>query len=407
MAITITQQPQLFQPACNPFVWVFESDQTTQPNFSFIVELYVDFVLVSTHQVFNESGNYAKFDASGELRALLTSEMVTTGALLTFYDPAISFVNIKIYEKYGTPPVLQPGSINANVSRAWNASLRHPDFISFDYNDYAISRLNPNSGNVLFLTDFPRTRKYFVGLYESAFLTFLNRGGSANTDIELKLYDITNTLIASDTVVVTLALNIGVIDCAPQNLIANTSVTLLDFQSCAYFTITAKAGPEFAGIFSGLSETFTFWMDTECHRYDTHRLHWLNKLGGWDSFTFSLVSTNSTKVKTSDYQRERGQWDTSGTAWEYTRYHGEQMAFNKYATDTTVLNSDWINESVQQWLVRELYESPKVYLEVTPGAFEPVKVTNEDFTLKQRRVDGLIREVVNMERTYTYNSQLT
>jgi hypothetical protein len=407
MAISITQEPQVFQPACNPFVWVFESDQTTQPNFSFIVELYVDFVLVSTHQVFNESGNYAKFDASGELRALLTSEMVTTGALLTFYDPAISFVNIKIYEKYGTPPVLQPGGINGNVSRAWNASLRHPDFISFDYNDYAISRLNPNSGNVLFLTDFPRTRKYFVGLYESAFLTFLNRGGSANTDIELKLYDITNTLIASDTVVVTLALNIGVIDCAPQNLITNTSVTLLDFQSCAYYTVRAKAGPELFGIYSGYSELFTFWIDTECHRYDTHRLHWLNKLGGWDSFTFTLVSTNSTKVLTSDYQRERGQWDTSGTAWEYTRYHGEQMAFNKYATDTTVLNSDYIHESVQQWLVRDLYESPKVYLEVTPGAFEPVKVTNEDFTLKQRRVDGLIREVVNMERTYTYNSQLT
>ena len=406
MAITITQEPQFFQPACNPFVWVFESDQTTQPNFSFIVALYVDFVLVSTHQVFNESGNYAKFDASGELRSLLTSEMVTTGALLTFYDPAISFVNIKIYEKYGTPPVLQPGSINANVSRAWNASLRHPDFINFNYNDYAISRLNPNSGNVLFLTDFPRTRKYFVGLYESAFLTFLNRGVSAVTDIELNLYDITNTLIATDTVVVTLALNIGVIDCAPQNLIANTSITLVDFQSCAYYTVRVKA-TDTPPIFSGYSELFTFHMDTECHRYDTHRLHWLNKLGGWDSFTFTLVSTNSTKVLTSDYQRERGQWDTSGTGWEYTRYHGEQMAFNKYATDTTVLNSDWINESVQQWLVRDLYESPKVYLEVTPGAFEPVKVTNEDFTLKQRRVDGLIREVVNMERTYTYNSQLT
>lgn len=407
MAISITQQPQLFQPACNPYVWVFESDQTTQPNFSFIVELYVDFVLVSTHQVFNESGNYAKFDASGELRALLTSEMVTTGALLTFYDPAISFVNIKIYEKYGTPPVLQTGSINGNVSRAWNASLRHPDFISFDYNDYAISRLNPNSGNVLFLTDFPRTRKYFVGLYESAFLTFLNRGGSSVTDIELNLYDITNTLIATDTVSVTLALNIGVIDCAPQNLIANTSVTLLDFQSCAYYTVRVRAGFEPFGIFSGYSELFTFHMDTECHRYDTHRLHWLNKLGGWDSFTFTLVSTDSTKVKTSDYQRERGQWNTAGTGWEYTRYHGEQMAFNKYATDTTVLNSDYIHESVQQWLVRDLYESPKVYLEVTPGAFEPVKVTNEDFTLQQRRVNGLIREVVNMERTYTYNSQLT
>jgi hypothetical protein len=180
---------------------------------------------------------------------------------------------------------------------------------------------------------------------------------------------------------------------------------LLDFQSCAYFTVRVQGLD--AGTNSGFSELFTFWIDTECHRYDTHRLHWLNKLGGWDSFTFTLVSTNSTKVKTSEYQRERGQWNPTGTTWEYTRYHGEQMAFNKYATDTTVLNSDWIHESVQQWLVRDLYESPKVYLEVTPGAFEPVKVTNEDFSLKQRRVDGLIRETVNLERTYTYNSQLT
>ena len=122
MAVTITQEPQLFQPACNPYVWVFSSDQTAQPNFSFIVELYVNFVLVSTHQVFNESANYAKFDASGELRALLTSEMITTGALLTFYDTAISFVNIKVYEKYGTPPVISGTSINSNVSRGCSAS---------------------------------------------------------------------------------------------------------------------------------------------------------------------------------------------------------------------------------------------------------------------------------------------
>ena len=139
----------------------------------------------------------------------------------------------------------------------------------------------------------------------------------------------------------------------------------------------------------------------------THRLHWLNKLGGWDSLTFTLVSTNTSKVKTSDYQRERGQWDTAGTDWIYTRYHGEQMAFNKYATDQLVLNSDWIHESFQNWLVRDLYESPKVYLEIAVGQYEPVKVMNEDYTLRQRRVDGLIREVVNIERTYTYNSQLT
>jgi hypothetical protein len=406
MAITITQQPQPFQPACNPFIWVFESDQTTQPNFSFIVELYVDGSLVSTHQVFNESVNYAKFDASGELRSLLTSEMVTTGTLINFYSQAYGNVNVKIYEKYGTPPVLNVSSATSGFARTgFNASLRHPDFIAWNYLDYEVTQSNPNSNNLLFLTTFPRTRKYFVGLYESAFLTFLSKTGISGFRVAIRLYDINGVLITNNSPYSATSNRMVVLDVSPQNIIANTPITLIDFQSCAYYTIMVQAMD--VGIYSGFTEVFTFHMDTECHRYDTRRLHWLNKLGGWDSFTFTLVSTNSTKVKTSDYQRERGQWDTSGTAWEYTRYHGEQMAFNKYATDTTILNSDWINESVQQWLVRELYESPKVYLEVTPGAFEPVKVTNEDFTLKQRRVDGLIREVVNMERTYTYNSQLT
>lgn len=404
MAITLNQQPQYFQPACNPFIWSWSSDQTAQPNFSFIVELYVDFVLVSTHQVFNESQNFAKFDASGDLRCLLTSDMVTTGTLLTYYDPAIAFVSIKIYEKYGTPPTLQ-SSLGVTASRAWNSSLRHQDFISFNHYDYMVSRLNPNSGNIKFLTDFPRTRKYFVGLYESAFLTFLNRGGSPTTDFELKLYDATNTLIASDNISIALALNIGVLDCAPQNLIGNTTVTLANFQACAYYTIRVKAtdAPPF---FSGYSETFTFYMDNECHRYDTKRLHWLNKLGGWDSFTFTLVSLNTSKVQTSEYQRERGDWNTTGTDWEYTLYHGQDMAFNKYATDQLVLNSDWIHESVQNWLVRDLYESPKVYLETLPQRFEPVRITNEAYQQKQRRVDGLLRETVNIERTYNYNSQL-
>lgn len=403
MAVTINQEPQYFQPGCNPYIWTFESDQTFQENFSFIVELYVGGSLVSTHQVFNESGDFGKFDASGDIRCLLTSEMITTGALLTFYDTATDIVSIRVYEKYGTPPVLSSTFAQSATSRAWNASLRHPEFIDYDYLTYMVSRTNPNSGNILFLTDFPRTRKYFVGLYESAFVAFTNRS-KPNVDFYLELYDISGTLITSYSNTIAVG-DLNVIDCSPQNLIANTTVTLLDFQACAYFTVQVQALG--VGVYSGLTETFTFWMDTECHRYDTHRLHWLNKLGGWDSFTFTLVSTNSTKVKTSDYQRERGQWNSDGTAWIYNRYHGEQMAFNKMATDTTILNSDWIHESVQNWIARDLYESPKVYLERGVGQYEPVKVMNEDYTLKQRRVDGLIRETVMLQRTYTYNSQLT
>jgi len=61
--------------------------------------------------------------------------------------------------------------------------------------------------------------------------------------------------------------------------------------------------------------------------------------------------------------------------------------------------------AVQQWLVRELGESPSVYLEV-PGGFEPVKVDNTSFQLKTRKRNGLIQEQFTLTRTYSYISQL-
>jgi hypothetical protein len=81
-------------------------------------------------------------------------------------------------------------------------------------------------------------------------------------------------------------------------------------------------------------------------------------------------------------------------------YQGESSTYSKRAEDTLILNSDWIKEEVQNWLVRELYESPKVYLEDENGNFEPVNITNASYKLKVNRRDGLIQEQVEISRTY-------
>jgi hypothetical protein len=164
-------------------------------------------------------------------------------------------------------------------------------------------------------------------------------------------------------------------------------------------------GAQTGGSYSGSGEVFRVYMDRECKRYETRRLHWLNKYGVWDSFTFSLVSTDSSTVQSYGYQREKGVW--KDTSYTYPLYQGEKVDFAKTSADQLLLNSDWIYESVQQWLVSSLMESPSVYLEVEDGtAFEPVKVTNTSYQLKTRRRDGLIQEQITLERTYTYRSQL-
>jgi hypothetical protein len=395
MAIIIQQEPQVITTASNPVVFTFESDETAQANFSYIVELYIDFVLHSTHQVFPQFGALAKFNASEAVRSTLSSPLITNGSLTTDYNTAISFVYIRVYEKYGTPPAIQLDETSTNIL-VFNGALRHPDWISWNYLEYNVSSVNPLAPGVLFLTSWPRARKAFCGLNERIFLGFISTAFS--TEVRFILYDSTNTIIVTEVIPLTY-IWLTVIDCSPVTIMANTSITAANFASAAYYEVQARDTVPF----NGTSEDFRIYIDTECHRYETRRLHWLNKFGVWDSFTFTLVSTDSTKVSSTGYSRESGVWD--GSNYIYPLYQGQATTYAKTAKDTLILNSDWINEEVQQWLVRELYESPNVYLEQGDN-FEPVNVVNSGYQFKQRRINGLIQEVVEIERTYLYNSQL-
>ena len=397
MAVTIQQNPQAFTTASNPVVFTFESDETSQANFSYIVELFIDGALHSTHQVFPQFGELAKFNASEAVRSTLASPLITNGSLTTNYNTAISTVYIIVSEKYGTPPAIQLDA-TSNAIFVFNGALRHPDWINFSFKDYDVSTTNNLTPGVKFLTSWPRARKTFCGMNEKIFLGFISSDTTFNVRFTLRTAG--GALIVTD--LVSLFFNdLTVVDCSPSTIMANTTITAFDFASAAYYEVIARGAG--TGLFNGSSETFQIYIDNECHRYPTRRLHWLNKFGVWDSFTFTLVSIDSTKVSSTGYNRESGVWD--GTDYTYPFYQGQATTYAKTAKDTLILNSDWINEEVQKWLVRELYESPNVYLEQGEN-FEPVNVVNQNYDFKQRRINGLIQEVVQIERTYLYNSQL-
>jgi hypothetical protein len=398
MAVTIYDEPQAISPAGNPLMFTFSSDETGQDNFSFIIEVFVNSVLHSTHQVFRQFGTLSKFDCSGILASTLSSPLIVDGTLTTFYDSAINQYNIIVYEKYGATPTIQDDA-TSSTRIAFNGALRHQDWIGWDYQDYNADT-NNSTTPITFLIDFPSGNKFFCGLEERVFLGIFCLDTGVN--VRVRLYNSSNTQIATDLVALTLS-DLIVIDASPATIISETSITQGNFDAAAYYTIEAR--PTGAGANLGASQAFRIDIDTECKRYETRRLHWLNKYGVWDSFTFSLVSIDSSTVQSNGYEREKGIWD--GTSYTYPYYQGEKTTFAKTSTDQLVLNSDWINEEVQQWLVRGLYESPVVYLEVEDGTeFEPVNVTNSSYQFKTRRRDGLIQEQITIDRTYTYTSQL-
>jgi hypothetical protein len=64
MAITLYDQPQLIAPAGNPLVFTFSSDETAQPNFSFIVQVYINGSLRLTQEVYRQFNTLGRIDVS-------------------------------------------------------------------------------------------------------------------------------------------------------------------------------------------------------------------------------------------------------------------------------------------------------------------------------------------------------
>ena len=391
MAVTIYDEPQLISPAGNPLVFTFSSNQTAQVNFSFVVEVYIDGLLRITQEVFRQFNTLGRIDVSEAVQSTLSNIRITTDIEYDATDSMVEYYII-VYEKYGATPTIQASDTSTTV-KAFNGSIEYADFVSWDYSDYDPWQVNYSK----FLTYFPRNKRALCGLEENFYLGYFEQTGVEVATLVVNIVDINNNNTAFAALTLT-STEFNILNVGPQVLIDNTSLVAADFDDCYYYTVYVELTDK-------ATETFRIYLDSDCKRYETYRLHWLNKLGSFDSFTFGLVSTESATVQSFGYQRDPGVWD--GTSYTYPLYAGQKIDFAKTKSEQLVLNSDWINQDVQQWLVKSLYDSPLVYLERDNGtAFEPVKVTNSSYTLKNRRRDGLIQETVSIERTFTYRSQL-
>jgi hypothetical protein len=130
----------------------------------------------------------------------------------------------------------------------------------------------------------------------------------------------------------------------------------------------------------------------------------MNKYGVWDSYSFKLLSQDTGDINSVYYEKMPGDW--SGSKYLYALNNGEKRTLIKRIEDRLILNSDWMKEAVQNWLVAELYESPVVYLDLGLGSLELLNVTNNNYIKKQKIKDGLIQEIVTADRTYISYSQL-
>lgn len=379
MAVTIHQNPETFTPSDNPVVWTFSSDQTAQANFSYEVEVFINNVSVGVERVFPSSGINSKYDASHYTSNYCNIPDISNDIIY----PANNYClcKITVTESYGTPATTHLSATSSNVT-AWKAKLNDVDYETWDPADFILGT------GASFLTQFPYTTyspKVDIDGGQIRLMLFNNLN---NTTLSFKLYDANDNLITSGAYAATVSSYYIIVVNATPSVIVNEAIgiQMSDFEQAAYYTVE-----------DALDVTaFRIDIDTS-HQYDTaKRLHFVSRIGAIESYTFNLISRISGNIQSFGFNRNRGEWNS--TAWNYVKERGSRIGYAKTRENKMVIESDWLYEEIQYWLMDNLYFSPVVYEQDTDGALIRREILNSEFEKGVQDNDMLLNCVVTISQ---------
>lgn len=401
MAITLITVPNDVTAAYNPLTVTCSSDNTAQPNFKYIFQVVVDSVTLPSVKLSPRPNGYAVFDAHRIVENYLSSNFNVGEATDAYACPQSSVdIEIKVGEEYGTPPA-EYLNLDSCSSTCIAAALKHstasfygsqPNFIDVDYrSQYMMSNL-VTGANKPFLTTSPRT--ITICDNKNYYLYALVNVGQEPPTLRLRTYDSSGSIIStynktlSSTSEYIVRYAVGTKNINLWNASYLTGVSSYDIR------LFNAPG---IGIPAPISELFTFNIDCDCSKYpEQFRLHWLNPLGGFDAKSFNMRFDRNMELKKSFFTKILGSQDDGTGEYTFAVTDSGKINFNTVATETIVLNTNWITEEESKWLFT-LSKSTTVYWEIAYNIYAPVTVTDLQYQQKVYATEKLFNFTVKVE----------
>ena len=425
MAITVNQTPQQFQPVYNPYIIVMSSDNSGEDNFKILLGVYDNTDVNNSSQITilqnpTNTDGYAVFDLSRIVRDYVTHDFELGVALTSNCPNSIKRITCLAQEVFGTIPsptgsITTIGAATTTSSLyLWNGSLEFDTFASYSKNDYLLKYSNINSNK--WLTRFDVSTGFDMSLNQNGYCHLLceSLDGSDNVQIlvdsvKIKTYTSAGTLI--DTYEVNVDYNTdfdtttGYMIRVPIGTYNISQINALDFisgsqpvftNSVAYYTVQPVSA------LYGDGYPLRVNIVDYCDSPKMFRLHWLNRLGGFDSFNFSKYYTENSAIQRVGYKRPYG--TVSAGSWSYNKSDNQKVNMINTLNKTYTIQTDWISES-ELAVMEELLTSPVVYYEQDATNLVSVNVVDTSFESKYHHKDKVFNLTLTIELTYDYKSQ--
>ena len=386
--ITIIESPNNWQNLFNEIVIGVSGGNSTQPNYQFLCDVNVSGQsnpvtrltlpkqpLVGTVQinVADIVKNYVTFDFGG---------FNSTDIVPCVNSQAKYWLQLgEIYDNASGVPVIYPNLAQFGTS----GSPKLGSNAIFDFLDWTKTAFSTGKElkftNQVSLNDNSYPEKIRIG--QQRFLTFFDLGNLIHT-VLLTVYDsqgtslYTNTLGDLTAASGIVALNIG------EAFLENLGAT--SYLSAASYYIVNIINSADDTVF-----TKTIHIDNSCANYEVYRLHWLNAMGGFDAFNFTMVSTESVEIENKEYKKVQ--------ALGYQKTDRLKTKYFTKLTERITLNSDLLTDA-ESAALEQLVVSPVVMLETSATSYVPVNIVANNY-VKRKYEQG--RQIPNLQISIEYS----
>lgn len=404
MAISILQECSPLQPAYNELIHVINSTNRAQTNFKYICDIYVNGVLLPRidtppHPTYGTG----TFNPARIIEAYVNSDIDLTTYGFGVNTNSNCYYQLKFGEQYGASSsgsTAYPNMAVTGNKYVWNSIYDYEDFVG-----YSSGTINAGSSSSRFLTNAPSSGD--IQFTENAYL-YANTLTSGNIDYA-SILTYSGGVLRTTTKVnnqykafPTSSARFLRFSSAPNNInqILPANITSgsqpIILSTDGYYTIQYFNASNVA-----VTEKYQYTINSPCSKYTSYRLHFLNKLGGYDSFTFFKQNTFTSDIKRDNFKANLGAY--GATSYTYTAQQRAITQFNTKIKDTISVNSDWVSEAQMLWL-EELLTSPDVYVEKN-GGLVPINLTDSSHERKLQVNKHLFNLKISFQYSYERQRQ--
>jgi hypothetical protein len=400
MAITILDTPATYSSMHDDLWFVSSSTNSGTNNFKFVYDVLINGSIVARNKVFpSPSGDYGVFNASPIVRAFVTN----------YFEPSGNSILVASNNKLKVDYTIQIGEevsgvVTTNlVSGNYSAYNFYPplfaDMIAVK-NDIPLV-LSSYYDNLLiqnFTDDWLTERdtdaieiEFGDNFYASYFRRTLG-----NYNANLEIVGSNGLVLQTITQPISFTGEFNLFNLQSGHLNEWAGSEVINENTFAYnFYLTR-----------GTATSKKLKFKQKCYpKYRQYNLHFINRLGGWDTMKFSLVNRRSSEFERSTYRRN--DWQLNGSQMSnvdsYNRYNETALNYSIQHKDKFNLKSDYINEQDYSWL-GQLVASSVCYIEVL-GAYFPVIISSSNFEYRVQNADKIFNFEIDIEVSKYINSQ--